>query len=129
MNDPAQLLPVRYVAHGSFDYRTESDWLVNMNLAYQVQSNTRNLAAGASVGRNLSLTEIPMIVNAGAWYRYADAIYPFIGLQWDHVQIGFSYDINVSKQINGPSHPRSMEISLIVKDILPDGGYIQCPWK
>jgi hypothetical protein len=70
-----------------------------------------------------------MIVNAGAWYRYADALYPFIGLQWDHVQISLSYDINVSKQINGPSHPRSMEISLVIKNILPDGGYTQCPWK
>lgn len=129
LDDANRILPVRYSAHTSVDYRTGSDWLVNMNIVFQQQASSGNMAGGFSLGKDISFNEIPVIINAGAWYRYGDAIYPFVGLQWDKVQMGISYDVNVSKQMLGPSLPRSLEISLVIKDVLYDGGYIPCPWK
>jgi type IX secretion system PorP/SprF family membrane protein len=129
LDDANRILPARYTAHASVDYRTTSDWLVNMNVLFQQQASVSSMSAGASFGKNISASEIPVIVSAGAWYRHADAVYPFISLQWDKVQIGLSYDVNVSKQLIGPSLPRSLELSLVIRDILYDGGYIPCPWK
>jgi len=36
------------------------------------------------------------ILYLGGWYRYQDAIAPYVGFQYSKMQFGLSYDVNVS---------------------------------
>ena len=50
------------------------------------------------------------LLNAGAWYRYNDAFYPYVGLLLRSIQLGITYDIITSKQNQQLTIPRSFEM-------------------
>jgi hypothetical protein len=49
----------------------------------------------------------------GSWYRYADAIAPYVGFEWAKAKLGISYDINLSGFTPATKGNGALEISLI----------------
>ena len=49
----------------------------------------------------------------GAWYRYADAVTPYIGFEWSRMSIGISYDVTLSNASAMTDNQGAFEISLI----------------
>ena len=49
----------------------------------------------------------------GSWYRYGDAIIPYVGFEWSKAQLGVSYDANLSGFSPATNGNGAMEISLI----------------
>lgn len=95
---------------------------------YQVQNKSTETVIGAAVSAPLdSESEDLSNVYLGSWYRFGDAIIPYVGLEFSGLRLGASYDINVSSLKAGSQSRGGMEISLIY--IKRPAGYkgIPCP--
>lgn len=95
---------------------------------YQVQNKATETVIGGALAAPLDdQSENPSNVYIGSWYRFNDAIIPYIGLEFAGLRIGATYDINVSSLKAGSQSRGGMEISLIY--IKRPAGYkgIPCP--
>jgi hypothetical protein len=67
-------------------------------------------------------------VYAGAWIRNNDAVIPYLGIEWNRLRAGFSYDINYSKRKAASALYQSAEISLLwIFDMNEGGISVKCP--
>jgi type IX secretion system PorP/SprF family membrane protein len=126
--DPSQVLPVRLASNFNLEYEASNNVLLNFNSLFQTQRRQSYFALGGSIGLDLTYTERRNIMYVGGWYRSNDAITPFWGFQLGNAQIGISYDITLSKQNLGPSIPRTLELSFILRRKSDIPGVIPCPW-
>lgn len=108
----------RYTAYlgGSFDLN-ENVVLYASGL-YQSQAAASEVVLGAAVGFVLNPGYDPefqksTVFYLGGWYRYGDAISPYVGLEWSKMQLGISYDINVSSFTPATNGNGAYELSLI----------------
>lgn len=95
---------------------------------YQRQNNaTETVIGGALAAAIDGESESPSNVYGGLWYRFNDAIIPYIGLEFSGTRIGATYDINTSTLKAGSQSRGGMEISIIY--IKRPAGYkaIPCP--
>ncbi|MEO6868547.1 MAG: PorP/SprF family type IX secretion system membrane protein [Ginsengibacter sp.] len=95
---------------------------------YQVQNKATETVIGGALAAALDVqSENPSNVYIGSWYRFNDAIIPYIGLEFAGLRIGATYDINTSSLKSGSQSRGGMEISLIY--IKRPAGYkgIPCP--
>ena len=77
----------------------------------------------------LSKIKPDVIINAGLWYWSGNSITPYIGYQYNHLQLGLSYDLTISKLRDAPKRANSFELSIILRGEKPKTGVIPCPWK
>jgi hypothetical protein len=69
---------------------------------------------GGAVSFNLNgEEETPTELYTGLWYRFNDAIIPYLGLEVSNFRIGFSYDLNSSSLRTASNTRGGTEISLI----------------
>lgn len=81
---------------------------------YQVQNKaTETVVGGALAAAIDGNNENPANVYGGLWYRFNDAIIPYIGLEFSGLRIGASYDINTSSLKSGSQSRGGMELSII----------------
>jgi type IX secretion system PorP/SprF family membrane protein len=70
-----------------------SDFYLSLNGLYQQQGEFHQLNAG------VYLNKYPLVV--GAWFRHnfenADAVIALVGLQWENIKVGYSYDYTLSE--------------------------------
>lgn len=95
---------------------------------YQVQNKASETVIGGALAATLDAqSENPSNVYIGSWYRFKDAIIPYIGLEFAGLRIGATYDINTSSLKSASQSRGGMEISLIY--IKRPSGYkgIPCP--
>lgn len=109
-------LPVRLTAHmgGTIPIgrrgRYSDGTSLKPALIYQYQNGFQELNIGAFVNYSS--------LNFGVWYRNKDAFVFIVGAKTDKFNIGYSYDLTVSKLGNGltgGSHEISMQINLKCK--------------
>jgi hypothetical protein len=72
-------------------------------------------------------TERPTSVYIGSWYRFNDAIIPYVGLEFNDFRIGASYDVNTSSLKPASQARGGMEISIIYTRRPPDSRGMPCP--
>lgn len=101
---------------GSFDLN-ENVVLYASGL-YQTQSKATEVLVGAASGFVLNPGydqeyQKPTIFYLGAWYRYGDALCPYIGIEWSKMQLGVTYDANLSKFTPATKGLGAYEVSLI----------------
>ncbi len=58
------------------------------------------------------------IFYLGGWYRYGDAVTPYVGFEWSRMKIGFSYDVTLSSAQNMTSGQGAYELSLIYNGMI-----------
>ncbi len=85
---------------------------------FQSQAAATEVLVGAAVGFILNPGhdaefQKNTIFYLGGWYRYGDAVAPYVGIEWSKMRIGFSYDVNVSSFTPATSGVGAYEISLI----------------
>lgn len=128
LSDPHQYLPPRVVFHANYETYLKEDLVLNTNAIYQQQQKASYYSFGGGVGFELSSEESTM-VNAGLWYWSANALIPYVGLSYRHLQFGLSYDVTISKLRNAPRPANSFEISFILRGKKAPRIGIPCPWK
>ena len=97
---------------------------------HSMQAKAYNTTVGGAFSYNVNNTdENPTNVFIGAWYRFQDAVIPYIGLEYNGLQIGASYDANTSSLKPASNTRGGMEISLIYikKPSDPNARKLNCP--
>lgn len=106
----------------------------NISTNYSFQNGAKTLVVGGAFAYNVNNTdENPTNVFAGAWTRISgvasDAIIPYIGLEFNSIHVGYSYDINISDLKIATNSRGGNEISLIYikKPSDPNAKKLNCP--
>ena len=95
-----------------------------------MQAKAHNTMVGGAYALNLNANqENPTTVYFGSWYRFGDAIIPYVGLEFGELHIGASYDVNTSSLKPASNVRGGGEISLIYikKPVDPNAKKLNCP--
>jgi type IX secretion system PorP/SprF family membrane protein len=101
---------------GSFDMNENT--VLYASALYQSQAAATEFLIGSAVGFILNPGhdqefQKNTIFYLGGWYRYGDAIAPYVGLEWSKMRLGISYDINISSFTPATGGAGGYELSLI----------------
>ncbi|HLF46267.1 MAG TPA: PorP/SprF family type IX secretion system membrane protein [Chitinophagaceae bacterium] len=100
---------------------------------YSFQANANNMMIGGAFAKNLNYDEAnPVNVYLGTWARFnnvADAIIPYMGIEFGDILLGASYDLNISGLQPASNLRGGIEISLIYikKPVDRDMKKLNCP--
>ncbi len=103
-------LPMRYTVHGGSRFtlgESENELFIGGLFMYQAGATEKNI--GAAIGININPDTK---VYAGSWYRFDDALLPYMGISFNDFQLGFSYDIINSSLKSFKPKNGSFELSL-----------------
>ncbi len=121
-------LPGRWTVHGGGGFAPTPKTRVYLSGLYMQQSGAREIAAGGAVG--FVINNDPMDANLfyiGSWFRWKDAINPYVGVDLKTLHIGLSYDINVSSLRPASNYRGGAELSLIYIFQKEKARPINCP--
>jgi len=101
---------------GSFDMNENT--VLYASALYQSQASATEVLLGAAVGFVMNPGhdaeyQKNTIFYLGGWYRYGDAVAPYVGVEWSKMRLGISYDVNVSSFSPATGGAGAYEISLI----------------
>lgn len=101
---------------GSFDLNENT--VLYASALYQNQASATEVLLGAAVGFIMNPGhdldyQRNTILYLGGWYRYNDALAPYIAIEWSKMRIGLSYDVNVSTFTPATKGMGAYEISLL----------------
>jgi type IX secretion system PorP/SprF family membrane protein len=94
------------------------------------QANATNTVIGGAYMINVAQDlGNPTNLYLGSWYRFGDAIIPYVGLEFGEFQLGASYDVNTSSLKPASNMRGGAEISLIYikKHTDPNAKKLNCP--
>ncbi len=101
---------------GAFDMNENT--VLYASALFQSQAAATEVMIGAAVGFILNPGhdadyQKNTIFYLGGWYRYGDAVSPYVGIEWSKMRLGVSYDVNVSGFTPATTGLGAYEISLI----------------
>jgi type IX secretion system PorP/SprF family membrane protein len=102
-------IPMRYTLHGGLSYNISERTSIIPHVMYMRQGTASVAMLGTYVQLNVNAETDFMF---GGYYRYKDAMAPFIGVDWKNLIIGLSYDANTSKLGAMTRNVNSFELSL-----------------
>jgi type IX secretion system PorP/SprF family membrane protein len=102
-------IPVRYVVHGGLSFNLFERTSIVPHILYMHQGTASETMFGTYVQLYVNPETDVMI---GGYYRFKDAIAPFVGFDWKNFIVGLSYDANTSKLGAMTRNVNSFELSL-----------------
>lgn len=108
----------RYTGYLGGSFNLNENTVLYASGLYQQQAKASETVLGAAVGFVLNPGfdaeyRRATILYLGGWWRYGDAVAPYIGFEWSKMQLGISYDVNVSSFTPATNGNGAYEISLI----------------
>jgi type IX secretion system PorP/SprF family membrane protein len=97
---------------------------------HSMQAKAHNTMLGGAFSLNVNNNEDnPTNFYLGTWYRFNDAIIPYMGLEFGEWHFGASYDVNTSSLKAASNSRGGVEISLIYikKPTDPNAKKLNCP--
>lgn len=129
LEDDNQRLAIRYVAHVNYEHNISDQLVLNTNAIYQKQITASYLSLGGGLGYVID-APTKTSLSAGLWYWSKNAVVPYLGFAYKQIQLGFSYDVLISKLRESPGKRSTWELSIIIRNFKNDSGIIYCPpWK
>lgn len=102
-------IPLRYVVHGGLSFNLSERTSIVPHVLYMQQGTAMVAMIGTYVQLNVNEETDFMF---GGYYRFKDAIAPFVGVDWKNFIVGLSYDVNASKLGTMTRNVNSFELSL-----------------
>ena len=97
-NGPIHKIATRISANVGGSFVVGESNKMFLSAAYMKNEFTSDLIFGTAFNKSLSPNaDDNYNLILGSWYRFNDAISPYIGLEYKNLRGGISYDINVSK--------------------------------
>lgn len=100
---------------GSFDLN--KDISAYFSTAYVQQGSAWEYLVGGAVGFVLNPGHGHDVSNTtlylGGWYRFKDAIAPYVGIEWTNMSIGFTFDVTTSSLGPAVKNQGAYELSLV----------------
>jgi hypothetical protein len=84
--------------------------------------------AGGAYGLQLTESDTRNEVSFGMWYRYKDAVIPYVGYYYGGFQVGLSYDYTVSALKTAAEVRNAYELTLIYRGANKAGLKTLIPW-
>ena len=103
---------------------------IHFSANHSRQANAVNTMIGGAYMLNLNQDETnPTNLYLGSWFRFGDAIIPYVGLEFGEFHLGATYDVNVSSLKPASNMRGGAELSLIYikKPSDPDAKKLNCP--
>jgi type IX secretion system PorP/SprF family membrane protein len=108
-NTSLNTIPMRYVLHGGVCFNISDRARIIPHALYMQQGTAREKMIGAYT--QITVNEETDLM-AGIYYRFNDAVAPYIGFDWRNFIVGLSYDVNASKLGKMSRNVNSFELSL-----------------
>jgi type IX secretion system PorP/SprF family membrane protein len=102
-------IPLRYVVHGGLSFNLFERTSIVPHILYMHQGTASEMMFGTYVQLYVNPETDVMI---GGYYRFKDAVAPFVGFDWKNFIVGLSYDANTSKLGAMTRNVNSFELSL-----------------
>jgi type IX secretion system PorP/SprF family membrane protein len=97
-NGPAHKIAPRISANAGGSFMVGESNKMFLSAAYMKAEFTSDLIFGAAFSKTLSqVADDNYYLILGGWYRFNDAVSPYVGLEYKNLRGGLSYDVNVSK--------------------------------
>jgi type IX secretion system PorP/SprF family membrane protein len=117
----------KYTVHGGAtipinkDIRGESDMTLSPNFLYQSQFGQEQFNLGLYVNKG------PLV--GGVWYRFNDSFIALVGVDTEHLRVGYSYDLTTSQLTTktAGSHEVSVALKFNCKPKSKKFRAINCP--
>ena len=129
-NDPYFLLNARVTLQGGGKIPLGQYNYLHFSANHSMQAKAHNTVIGGAYALNLNGDiDNPTTLYLGSWFRFGDAIIPYIGLEFGELHFGASYDVNTSSLKPGSNMRGGAEISLIYikKPTDPNAKKLNCP--
>ena len=94
------------------------------------QANAVNTVIGGAYMLNINPDEwSPTNLYLGTWFRFGDAVIPYVGLEFGEFRVGASYDVNISSLKPASNMRGGAEFSLIYvkRPVDPNAKKLNCP--
>ncbi|MBO9681447.1 MAG: PorP/SprF family type IX secretion system membrane protein [Flavisolibacter sp.] len=94
------------------------------------QANAINTVIGGAYMLNINPDEwSPTNLYIGSWFRFGDAVIPYVGLEFGEFRFGASYDVNISGLKPASNLRGGAEFSLIYikRPVDPNAKKLNCP--
>lgn len=114
-------LPMRYSFHAGSRFtvnENEDELFIGGLFMQQAEATEKNI--GVAYGFNLKNDKR---IYAGSWYRFDDAILPYLGIEFNDFKVGLSYDILNSSLKSFKPKNGSFELSLNLLVTKPVNNY------
>lgn len=116
-NDDIIKIPRHSVYAGS-SHRLSNRIVLHTSGLYLYQQPARDIALGSSAAVVLNAKQTPghdkTTLHIGGWYRYEDAVIPYMAIEQGRVRLGLSYDINIASFTPATRSVGAYELSLSV---------------
>jgi len=90
------------------------DKTLHGSMIHQRQAGASETVLGGALSMNMNgEVERPTEIYAGLWYRWNDALIPYLGLEIANMRFGFTYDVNISSLRTASNTRGGAELSLI----------------
>ncbi len=103
---------------------------IHLAANHSMQAKAQNTMLGGAFCLNVNNDEeIPTNLYLGSWYRWKDALIPYVGLEFSEFRIGASYDVNTSALRTASNSRGGVEVSLIYirRHVDPNTKKLNCP--
>lgn len=118
----------RITIHGGGSFPVSDVVSINTSLIHQIQNKASETTVGAALSLNANPGETnPTSLYIGSWYRFNDAIIPYLGIEFAGLRIGASYDVNTSSLKAATGSRGGSEISIIYIKRKTETAGIPCP--
>lgn len=117
----------RYNVHANYQVKVWKNIDVLPGLLYTAQGKNKSMILGSSLRY---LFNGYTAFHTGLWYRNRDAAFLNVGMTYQTLYVGFSYDVNTSKLSNSSDGRGAYELSVIyvIRKFKPNRGkYLSCP--
>lgn len=113
LNSTDYFIQNRYNIHAGGFNQLNLSTAVHYSFQYQRQFNYKELVLGAALSRTIvDKLNTYAELYAGVWMRNNDSFIPYVGIEWNRLRAGFSYDFNYSGKKTAANLFQSTEVSL-----------------
>ena len=124
---PTYFTSSRINLHGGAYFSLSNAASLHTSFQYQKQGLTNELILGGALSYYLG-SENGIEVYAGLWSRVKECMIPYVGLEWNQIRAGFTYDVGGTNTIASSRFYQSSEISLIyILDNKSKAFKLKCP--
>jgi type IX secretion system PorP/SprF family membrane protein len=123
------LLNPRYTLHGGGFYPFSEVVGLHISGLHSSQAGSTETLLGGAFQLNTGgyYSNNPVLVYVGSWYRFNDALIPYIGLEFSNTRLGLSYDVTTSNLKTAAVNRGGIELSLIYTNQPNTDRPINCP--
>ena len=111
-------MPTRYMLQAGAKLPAGPEGNAYISLTHMRQAQANETVLGAAYGLRLTKKEgEENELSFGMWYRYKDALIPYVGYQLNGLRVGLSYDYTVSSLKTGAQVRNAYELTLVFSAI------------